>query len=242
MQQKSKYETTVGPSENPIISLSDLFEEIDGPEVHVEYSEPVVTYGGGYATSDQGKLIPCFESYPGGSYHETSVNGPNSISITTRYYLYCPLVCKTSWFKQWIETVITGFTSEPIILHNYYSQSYHAGHHDWCKSFIFEPQLEPGISQTILDELKTQNIRLIVITNVDSCGEPQIITYGFDAEPYCVADIDGDGNVDMADFAVLALRWLDSLCDSCDGADLTGEGEVNMYDLDQFVEYWLEDF
>lgn len=53
------------------------------------------------------------------------------------------------------------------------------------------------------------------------------------------ADIDADGDVDMADFALFCLRWLDTDCGDCDGADLTGDGNVGLEDLQGFVGHWL---
>ena len=55
-------------------------------------------------------------------------------------------------------------------------------------NFLFEPALEPGISQTILDELEANNIRLIYYTTGGrECRPlewqdtpPQIRFYSFD--------------------------------------------------------------
>ena len=58
---------------------------------------------------------------------------------------------------------------------------------------------------------------------------------------YCPADFDGDGDVDFADYAALAGRWMDKGCAEpgwCDGTDLNKSGSVDWYDLAQFVEYW----
>jgi hypothetical protein len=53
------------------------------------------------------------------------------------------------------------------------------------------------------------------------------------------ADIDGDGDLDFGDFAILALHWQESGCGLCSGADLTGDGKVNEDDLKEFVSQWL---
>ena len=55
----------------------------------------------------------------------------------------------------------------------------------------------------------------------------------------CEADISGNHEVDLADFALLASHWRDSGCGDCDGADLDGEGDVDFGDLDILVENWL---
>ena len=55
-------------------------------------------------------------------------------------------------------------------------------------------------------------------------------------------DIDKDGNVDFADYAVLANNWLNQNCidpDWCEGADLNKDGKVDCLDLEIFVKDWL---
>jgi hypothetical protein len=102
---------------------------------------------------------------------------------------------------------------------------------------MFEPRLEPGLSQGILDELEAQDIRLIhVFTNF---GDPNITTYGFDAKPFYAGDIDDDDDVDGPDFALFAANWGDTGCGLCAGADLTGDGNVDFYDLKEFADNWL---
>jgi len=57
-------------------------------------------------------------------------------------------------------------------------------------------------------------------------------------------DINKDYYVNFIDFALLAIRWLDSTCGSpnnwCNYADLTGDGEVGWQDLGPLAENWLE--
>ncbi|MHC4173024.1 MAG: DUF3160 domain-containing protein [Planctomycetota bacterium] len=56
--------------------------------------------------------------------------------------------------------------------------------------------------------------------------------------PYSRCDLDADGDVDTADFAILISHWLDTGCsepDWCDGADLSRDGVVDTNDLGQFV-------
>ncbi len=57
-------------------------------------------------------------------------------------------------------------------------------------------------------------------------------------------DLDGDEDVDFADFTLLAAYWLDASChgqsDRCTGADLTDDGMVNANDLAQFTDDWLK--
>lgn len=57
--------------------------------------------------------------------------------------------------------------------------------------------------------------------------------------PVTLAQLDFDSDVDLIDFAMLAVQWLDSGCGTCGGADLTGNGKVNLDDLREFTECWL---
>lgn len=85
----------------------------------------------------------------------------------------------TAPLEAWEETVITGLTTLPIKLRGYYSQTYRPEHHNFSENFLFEPALEPGISQATLDELAALNIRYLYFY----LGGPsidQIHAIGFD--------------------------------------------------------------
>jgi hypothetical protein len=57
--------------------------------------------------------------------------------------------------------------------------------------------------------------------------------------PLLLEDLNDDGNVDLADFALFAPKWLNSNCGDCGRADLTGDGEVGWDDLREFTSNWL---
>jgi len=57
------------------------------------------------------------------------------------------------------------------------------------------------------------------------------------------ADFNIDGEVEFADYAVLANQWRAGNCAEsawCDGADLNKSGSVDLFDLAEFAEHWLE--
>ncbi|MHC4573806.1 MAG: hypothetical protein ACYS76_06695, partial [Planctomycetota bacterium] len=57
------------------------------------------------------------------------------------------------------------------------------------------------------------------------------------------ADVTGDLIVDMDDFAILALHWLDSNCIQagwCDGADMNRSNAVDWTDVAVLTHYWLQ--
>jgi nitrous oxidase accessory protein len=56
-----------------------------------------------------------------------------------------------------------------------------------------------------------------------------------------VGDLDGDGDVDFADYAVLTNQWMNQNCSDpqrCDGADLNTSGSVDLRDLAEFAGNW----
>jgi hypothetical protein len=56
-------------------------------------------------------------------------------------------------------------------------------------------------------------------------------------------DSDIDCDVDFADYAILAVHWMNQNCTEtnwCDRADINQSGEVDIFDLRIFAEHWLE--
>ncbi len=133
---------------------------------------------------------------------ECSFSDPNlGVSIHTRFYLRWGWGWATPAAVQFEQTRIEGLTSEPIVLTGYFSQSVGGGSHLCPKNFLFEPGLEPGISQKTLDELTARNVRLIYYTTgARECRPtewqdtpPQIRFYGFDQSIECPADTPSPG-------------------------------------------------
>jgi hypothetical protein len=86
-------------------------------------------------------------------------------AITSTFYWPQPPKGPTAGYTAplaaWKETRIEGLTTEPILLHGYYSQTYRPEHHNFAENFLFEPALEPGLSPAILEQLRAKNIRYI---------------------------------------------------------------------------------
>ena len=53
-----------------------------------------------------------------------------------------------------------------------------------------------------------------------------------------VGNVDGDNDVDFADYSTLAAYWMETECDSC-AADLNCDTNVDFFDLLDFAENWL---
>ena len=162
--------------------------------------------------------------------------------ILTSFYIPPPPKGYGNWaihtapLKRWVETYIEGYTTEPIVLYGYYSQTYRPEHHNLIEHYLFEPRLEPGMSQTILDELQAGDIRLIHMIVNNQAGTSSVTTYGFD---FVAADFDGDTNVNLSDFAAFAKQWGEENCGLCGMADLTGDENVDIDDLAAFSTLWL---
>jgi len=238
-------QTLVSPKQGPVFTLADFGLVPGRLSLSVDYNQPVPSWNGmgpTNTTTDEVILCPCPEPQAGDIWQQRSFyDEVNDVSITTSFFWPCPPYASAGYtapLVRWDETVIEGYTTEPIVLRGYYSQTYFPHHHNFGEEFLLEPQLEPGISPDILDELRTQDIQMIHLLYgwPSSC----ITTYGFEAEPFYPADIDDDNDVDLVDFAVFAERWLDTVCDACSGADLTGDGRVDMDDLREFAENWLD--
>ncbi|MBN1766820.1 MAG: right-handed parallel beta-helix repeat-containing protein [Sedimentisphaerales bacterium] len=75
--------------------------------------------------------------------------------------------------------------------------------------------------------------------NVDIDGQPRVHGGRVDmgADETITIDIDGDGRVDLSDFAVISQEWL--LTDVVSHADFDSDGDVNLADLVIFLESWF---
>ena len=87
-----------------------------------------------------------------------------------------PTAGYTAPLIRWVQTTITGLASEPFTLTGEYAQTYVPGHHNFFEWFLFEPRLEPGLSQETLDELRASDIDLISVS-ADRFGDAVIVTY-----------------------------------------------------------------
>jgi len=87
------------------------------------------------------------------------------VTVDTTYYWPRPtrgiVAGYTAPLIHFVETRLTGLTTNVIVLRDYYSQTYRPGHHNFSEEFIFEPRLEPGLSPSTLAELNASNIQFL---------------------------------------------------------------------------------
>jgi hypothetical protein len=154
--------TNVTGSQPPVLTQQDFH-----PNLSARYATPMPKINGQgpstTATNEMVRLepVPAFDT-PGPLQVRTLQT--NGITLQTSYYwpkTSGGLVPFSSPLLRFAETHITGLTTNPIVLTNYYSQSYGAFNHNYYEEFIFDPRLDPGSSPALLAELQAANIQLI---------------------------------------------------------------------------------
>jgi hypothetical protein len=173
--------TLVAPADSPLLVLSDFGPDFwaDGTgclSLAVDYEIPVPTIdhdGPTMTTTDWALYCRCPSPRVGDLLQERRLSGPGGVVIDTGFYWPPPLdlvAGYTAPLSRWVQTTISGLTTEPIVLTGDYSQTYRPGHHNISEAFLFEPLLEPGLSRQQLDELQAAGVRTI---HVDTGPGPE---------------------------------------------------------------------
>jgi hypothetical protein len=169
---------------HPVVTLDDVRIGLE-----VEYAEPVRLSDNETRSSEQAALYRRWEPTDQDVAEECAFDDPNTgVVLSTRFCTRWGWGFGAPTSVQFESTRIEGLATEPIVLTGYFSQSVGGGSHLCPKNFLFEPALEPGISQATLTELEHQNIRLIYFTTgARECRPtewedtpPLIRFYGFD--------------------------------------------------------------
>jgi len=166
------------PDNCPVLFLSDFDYALEA-----EYAQPVLDWGWDgevtTTTTDAVRLVPSPSPDPD-DLPQTRKMEDAGVTIETSFYWpphpTGPTAGYTAPLIRWVQTTITGLTSEPFTLTGEYAQTYVPGHHNFFEWFLFEPRLEPGLSQETLDELGASGIDLISVSGGRS-GDATIVTY-----------------------------------------------------------------
>ena len=157
--------TAARPTESPIITLAD-----GQIRLSARYSRPMPILENNQTNSVTEDLILLTNRQGTNSKSirvTRTVPAAAGAAITSTFYWPEPPSGATAGYTAplmaWKETRIEGLTTDPIVLHDYYSQTYRPGHHNFSEEFLFEPVLEPGISPVILEELRARNIRYLYV-------------------------------------------------------------------------------
>ena len=171
---------------DPVVTPDDLRIGLE-----VEYERPVLIDDVNTTSTEGTTLYQPWEPEAQDFMDICSFDDPNTgVSVTVEHYVRWSMMGITPTSVEFEQTRIEGLTTEPIVLTGFFSQSVGGGAHLCPKDFLFEPALEPGISQTILDELKDKNVKYIYYTTgARECRPtewedtpPQIILYGFETD------------------------------------------------------------
>jgi len=158
--------TLVAPSESPLLVLNDLDFGCVWLEAYYDEAVPSLDYNGDpiTTTNDYTLLCKCAEPRVGDKLQQRILEDGGGVTVDTTFYWppYPQMDAGyTAPLARWVETVIYGLTSEPVVLQGEYSQTYRPEHHNFSEHFIFDPFQESGIPQDQLDELTAAGVRLI---------------------------------------------------------------------------------
>jgi hypothetical protein len=118
-------------------------------------------------------------------------------------------------------------------------EGYTAAVGDWVDRGILKAYGETPAIVIGLDEEGGSGGPYIIINTIINPGRTTVTALPINP----LWDIDGDGDVDFEDYAVLANQWMAENCDEpgwCGGADLNRSRKVDLEDLDVFTRHWLE--
>jgi len=160
---------TVTGSQTPIFTQQDFRRTVT---VHYARPVPALDFQDNLMTrtNETVLLVPCPQLHPGAILRQqifTGTNAANGKLVTVDTTYYWPRAPRgivagyTAPLIQFVETRLTGLTTNVILLHGYYSQTYRPGHHNFSEEFIFEPRLEPGLSPSTLAELSAANVQFL---------------------------------------------------------------------------------
>ncbi len=164
--------------QSPIITLENL-----SLYLKMEHSEAqrVLNWDGfGTTKNETVRIEPCRgdEISEDSIYRERTFDGFGftDYNIVSRFYHppfpQGPTAGYTAPMEKWLETTIGGFTTEPLVLNSYFSQSYRPGHHNFWEDFLFEPKLDPNVTAAQLAELESINLHRIFWTWSGSSFNP----------------------------------------------------------------------
>jgi hypothetical protein len=161
-QLETVIETQTSSGEAPIFVQSDFTRRVT-----VGYARPMPTIQWGEETNTTNEMAVLWaplKMTPGCIFVERTAS-TNGVTVQTSFYWPDPPRGATAGYTaplvSFVKTTITGLTSGPITLTNYYSQTYRPGHHNFTEEFVFEPGLEPGLPDSAKAELKAANILLL---------------------------------------------------------------------------------
>jgi hypothetical protein len=94
-----------------------------------------------------------------------TISTPSGVRITTTYWYppapVGPSAGYTVPLAGWESTEIRGLTTQVIRLKSDWSQAFRPQHHNFGEDFVFQPGVEPGLRQSLLNQLRQKDIAYI---------------------------------------------------------------------------------
>jgi hypothetical protein len=165
-QLNSTVTTSVSGSTPPVFSATDFPATLS---VSYATPQPALNFQGqpDTVTSDFAVLEAPLSLTPGSIRVERVLENGRGLTVRTVFYWpdveNAPAAGYTAPLVKFESTTITGLLPQPIVLTDYWSQTYRPGHHNFTEEFIFEPALSPDVPAAILNELRNADIQALYI-------------------------------------------------------------------------------
>lgn len=241
------------PPSQPLITQRDIF--FGSRILEVTYANAVPTddiFKGPETTTESVRLYPRRDPEPGDVIQQRTLVGPNGVVAQATFYWPKPptgiIAGYTAPLVAWVDVVIEGLTTDPLVLQDYYALTYRPWHHNFAEEFILDPWLEPTLTPQQRAELAAQNIRLLHVL-YDLSTQFSVFNYYSNAEllEACSdliveGDMNCDGSMDARDIGPFVEAILDPsaylgrfpFC-SVGNGDTTGDEVTDADDVSGFV-------
>jgi len=157
--------TRVTPPDAPWVVQADFRRTL---EVTFATPQRELTWEGAvWTTNDFVILRPCPTARDRALPQERRWANPVSgVTVVTRFFWPRPPAGPSAGYTApntgFVETIITGLTTEPLVLRSARAQTYSPGHHNFSEQFLWEPRRDPGVTAAQLAELAARDIRYVL--------------------------------------------------------------------------------
>jgi hypothetical protein len=145
----------------------------DAPVPFYGFNDDTLEYGVGERNDEQVSLTTCTldgdvpVNDVAASWQVSS--GDGEISVDVNFFRAPPPTGIGAGFTasttRWGTTTISGLIAQDIVLTSAWSQTSRPEHHNFGYQFAFEPRLEPGIADDVLEALEAADIAVLFIYN-----------------------------------------------------------------------------
>jgi len=176
---------------------------------------------------------------PGYWNEPNEVNGFTNHSTNTLIFVDAPAL---AGYIAYFNTALAGVRTDGhvVAIGNYYRWK--------CRSWSSIFRLK-NYDDSIITFSEIELLGSYPITDLPDYHISFLEDLGVSIDEPCRCDVDGDLRVNLADFSIIASRWLASECDYsndwCDGADFEpgiSDGLVNGRELLELAENWMRDY